>query len=432
MSGSSSISAPLPLFRQAESRWIAGLFKLAGAGLLLLLCGFYIAPEVSRIQTGFYLTLLPAALLLLCWRRDFSFLFSWQFLSFLALPALLALSSLWATPEQADVERDPGFYLKLVVYLGLFYSALYMVLERRGTALLESWLRWLIAIGLVSCIASLVQYGLDGGFARLHRIGGISLEGDIDKTGLLYGFHTLFCCYGLTLDSRRWRLISWTGLLTSCVYIVVSQTKIPIVIAGVSILLATLATGPRLAKIALLCGLLLAVPLGYLLIFGDLPLLHRGNAYSIRLDLWGKTFDQFLQSPLIGSGLVHKLYLELDRTLPHPHNYLLDVARFCGLLGVAACLWQLGAAACAVLSQEKLFNWVPGIYALWFGFGVLAMLIYAQQPLVKPSYIWFLYWVPLAILLVHSQLRAAATEETDGRGGAEPADINFTNAGTPG
>ncbi|UHQ56937.1 O-antigen ligase family protein [Microbulbifer sp. YPW16] len=413
MSGSSNTIPSLHgLYRQPESRWVSGLLHVAGASLLLMLVGFHLLPEVGRIQTIFYLTLIPSTILLLAWRRDWRFLRSWQFACFISVPLVLALSTLWADPASATVEREVSFYFKVLVYFVLFYCALYLVMERRGDqmdGLLHQWLRWLIVLGTVSCAASLVVYGLDGGFSKLYRIGGISMQNNIDKTAMLYGFHVLFCCYGLSLDSRRWRWLSWTGLGLGCVYIVVSQTKIPLVMAAFAICLAAMVSRSLVLRVLVLLGALAALPAAYLLLFGDLPLVHRGAAYSIRLELWARSLDPFLESPWIGTGLVHKQFIDVAGVLPHPHNYLLDVARFAGLLGVAACLWQLVAVAWTGLRREQLLSWVPGLYLVWFGFGVLAMLIYAQQPLVKPSYIWFFYWIPLAIVLVRHQLCDART-----------------------
>ncbi|WP_193162148.1 O-antigen ligase family protein [Microbulbifer hainanensis] len=401
-------------YRGDNPRWIGGLLAFASAGLLLMLCGFYLLPEVARIQTTFYLTLLLPTLLLLGWRRDFGFLYSWQFAVFCGLPLLLAISALWAPADGGDVRRDFPFYMKLVAYLALFYCALYLVLEHRGQAQLQRWLLWLIPVGTLSCIASLVHYGLDGGFEHLRRIGGISLDGDIDKTAMLYGFHSLFCCYGISRNSRRWKLLSWSGLAISCFYVLLSQTKVPIVMGAAAVVLAALVSGSRMLRIAVALAFV-AAPLGYMVIFGDLPLMHRSTAYSIRLELWGKAYNEFLQSPLIGSGMMYKWFLDMNVVLPHPHNYLLDIARFSGLLGVAFALAQLFAAAQAARNPRDWFQWVPGLFIAWFGFGLLAMLVYAQQPLVRPSYIWFYYWIPLAVLLVLNQLscaerrRAAAT-----------------------
>ncbi|MDP5208485.1 O-antigen ligase [Microbulbifer sp. 2205BS26-8] len=394
-------SFPTP-YRQQESKWIAGLLQLARLGLFLLLCGFYLAPKVSGVQTSFYLTLLPASLLLMLWRKDFRFVCSWQFIAFLSLPIILALSTLWASGDNADVQREAPYYWKLVLYLALFYAAIYFLLERFGDAVLHQLLLALIAVGLFSGLMSLAVYGFADGFQRLHRIGGISLQGNIDKTAMLFGFHSLFCCYGIARTSQLWRILSWSGLCVSCIYVVLSQTKIPIAMAGAAVLLAALITPSRLLKAWVLLALLVVIPVTYLILFGDLPLLHRGTAYSIRLELWGKVYDELMLSPIIGSGLVHKQFIEMGHLLPHPHNYLLDVARFSGLLGILACAWQGLGALSTVLSRKKLLSWIPGLVVVWFLFGVLAMLVYAQQPLVKPSYIWFFYWVPLAILLARS------------------------------
>ncbi|AWF82921.1 hypothetical protein BTJ40_20015 [Microbulbifer sp. A4B17] len=393
-----------PVYRQQSSLWISGLLKWAFLGLFLLVCGFYVFPKVSGVQTSFYLSLLPAALLLLAWRRNYNFLISWQFIAFCSLPIVLALSTLWASPETADVYRQPDYYWKLVFYLALFYCATFFLLEHYGDTILHQLLLTLIVIGLLSGIASLTTYFFHGGLQSLHRIGGISLEGNIDKTGMLFGFHALFCCYGLYQKPRLWRWLSGIGLLTSCIYIVLSQTKVPIVMAGFSIFLIVFGNLSRLLKILVVVAIVCVLPLAYFTLYGDLPLLHRGSAYSVRLTLWQKTFEEFLQSPLIGQGLVHKKFIELNRMVPHPHNFLLDIARFSGLLGLAACAWQGLAALWTVRSKERLLSWIPGLYFTWFLFGVLAMLTYAQQPLAKPNYIWFFYWIPLAILLARSSL----------------------------
>ncbi|WP_444926096.1 O-antigen ligase family protein [Microbulbifer sp. TRSA002] len=393
-----------PVYRQQSSLWVSGLLKWAFLGLFLLVCGYYVSPKISGVQTSFYLTLLPTAFLLLAWRRSYHFLISWQFLTFCSLPIILALSTLWASPDTADVYRQPDYYWKLVLYLSLFYFVVFFLLEQYGDNILHKLLLSLIVIGLLSGIASLIAYSLDGGLQDLRRIGGISLEGNIDKTGMLFGFHALFCCYGLYQNPRIWRWLSGAGLLTSCIYIVLSQTKVPIVMAGFSIFLVVFGNLSRLLKIIIVVAIVCALPLAYFTLYGDLPLLHRGSAYSIRMTLWQKTFEEFLQSPLFGQGLVHKKFIELNRMVPHPHNFLLDIARFSGILGVAACAWQGLSALWTVRSKERLLSWIPGLYFTWFVFGVLAMLTYAQQPLVKPNYIWFFYWIPLAILLARSSI----------------------------
>ncbi|AQQ66654.1 hypothetical protein Mag101_02565 [Microbulbifer agarilyticus] len=399
------------LFRHQGSRWLNGLINFAGAALIVMLCAYFFAPKIARIQTIFYLTILPAGLLLLCWRRDFYFLKSWQFATFLLPPLILALSALWADKAQADVYREPQYYLKLVTYLAIFYCCLYFVLERRGEAALEGWLLWLIPAGLISATASLLAYGADGGFVHFRRIRGISLEGDIDKTGMLHGFHALFCCYGLTIKSRFWRWISLAALAASCTYILFSQTKIPIVMATTALLLAACTLGNKAVKVT--CALLVisAVPLSYQLLFGELPLLQRSLAYSVRIELWSKALEGFTQAPMIGAGLSHKVFLDVHTTLPHPHNYLIDIVRFCGLLGLVAFLWQLVAVCASLLKQRPQINWLRVTFFLWLSFGVLAMLVYAQQPLTKPNYIWFFYWIPLAVQLVLSQLRSTKSRE---------------------
>ncbi|WP_444928749.1 O-antigen ligase family protein [Microbulbifer sp. SSSA002] len=413
-----------PVYRQQNSLWISGLLKWAFLGLLLLVCGYYVFPKISGVQTSFYLTLLPSALLLLVWRRNYQLLTSWQFITFCSLPVMLALSTLWASPDSADVYKPSDYYWKLVVYLALFYCAIFFLLEQYGDAILHQLLLALIVIGLLSGIASLTAYWLDGGFQDLRRIGGISLEGNIDKTGMLFGFHALFCCYGLYQKPRIWRWLSGAGLLTSCIYIVLSQTKVPIVMAGFSIFLVVFGNLSRLLKILVVVAIICVLPLAYFALYGDLPLLHRGGAYSVRLTLWQKTFAEFLQSPLFGQGLVHKKFIELNRMVPHPHNFLLDIARFSGLLGLAACAWQGLAALWTVRSKEKLLSWIPGLYFIWFLFGVLAMLVYSQQPLVKPNYIWFFYWIPLAILLARSSLENQSLSQGEMPPASNPQNSN--------
>jgi len=401
----SNLSPHTPAYyRQQDSKWITIPLRITYLGLFLLVCGFYLSPKVSGIQTSFYLTLLPATLLLLLSRKNFQFIFSWQFSAFCSLPLILALSTLWANSDNADVIRETAYYWKLVLYLVIFYCAVLLLLEQYGDKILEYLVLAIILVGVASGVASLITYGSEGGFQRFYRIGGISLEGNIDKTGMLFGFHALFCCYGVSRSSQLWRWLSWTGLAVSCIYILLSQTKVPIVMAGFAVLISAFMTTSRLLKIFVALTIFIVIPLSYFFMFGDLPLVHRSNAYSIRLELWGKVLEEFLLSPAIGSGLVHKKFIEFGHVLPHPHNYLLDVARFTGLLGILACAWQGLGALFTATTKEKLFSWIPGLYVAWLLFGILAMLIYAQQPLVKPNYIWFFYWVPLAILLARSYL----------------------------
>lgn len=390
-------------YRGVNPRWVKGLLYVLCFGTALLLGGYFLMPKIAWVQTNFYLTLLLPALLLLGLRKDFSFVISWQFLSFISLAVVLAISTLWADQELATRSKEGMYYVRLVLCLAIFYCALYFVLEASSVRIMDSMVKILIVVGLISSTSALTIYIMDGGLADLPRIRGVSLEGDIDKTSMFFGFHALFCCYGIHLWSRNWKCVSVAALIMTVAFIILSQTKIPILMAIVAIA-TVLFTAFSRNLLVILGGLGLFIA-GYFLLFGDLPLLHRSNAYSVRLHLWQESLQGFFQSPWLGSGLVYKQFLDLGHVLPHPHNYLVDVARFAGLLGLLACAWQLLAGLKAAFhSRQWLTCPLLCLLFAWFAFGVLAMLVYAQQPLVRPNYIWFFYWVPFAILLVVSQV----------------------------
>ena len=390
-------------YRGVNPRWIKGLLYALCFGTALLLGGYFLMPKIAWVQTNFYLTILLPALLLIGFRKDFSFVISWQFFSFISLAVVLAVSTLWADQELATRSKEGTYYVRLVLCLAIFYCALYLVLEASSVRIMDSMIKILVVIGLISSTSALIIYIVNGGLESLPRIRGLSLEGDIDKTSMLFGFHALFCSYGIHCWSRNWKRISVAALTMTVAFITLSQTKVPILMAVVAVATVLFTVFSR--NLLVILGGLGFFIAGYFLLFGDLPLLHRSNAYTVRLQLWQESLQGFFQSPWLGSGLVYKQFLDLGHVLPHPHNYLVDVARFSGLLGLFACAWQLLAGLKAAShSRRRLTGPLLCLLFSWFAFGVLAMLVYAQQPLVRPNYIWFFYWIPFAALLVVSQL----------------------------
>lgn len=156
--------------------------------------------------------------------------------------------------------------------------------------------------------------------------------------------------------------------------------------------------GPRIVKVALA---VLALVTAVLIAIPDTALWRLSLEDSGRTWLWSMAWDGFTESPLVGHGFGS---FALVSAAEYPHNILLETAYELGILGLAALLLVIGAAARNVVRYRR----YPAVVALgavtafWLA-GALVSLDLRHRYL----------WLCLVVCLV---LKTALKDKGDARG----------------
>ena len=391
----------------------AGLVTI---GLVAMVCGFFLLRDYGDIARIFYLLILLPVLLSLPRRLSGVRLQQWPYwAALLAAPLVLALSALWAQPGNLVEGRSLFYYQKPLLYLIALMLGCQLALARRPQlpALLA---RAIVIVALPSAVISLALYLPDTiSSGNWGRMAGFSMRGDINVTATLYGINTLLCAYGLLNWPRSWRLLLLASLVTSVMVSLLSQSKVPLLCCVVALGWLALIAWRHQSLVLRVCLPLLPVVslLVYFLYFDQIPLIHRMEGYTIRLELWSQAMDQFLQQPWLGHGLGTHLTLccfNGEITTMHAHNLVLDTLRFAGPGAALLLIWQILFIARCGLRQAHADPTMAPIFIWWLA-GVFFLLTNGQQPLVKPHHIWFFYWIPGCLLLVRD-MQAGARAQT--------------------
>ncbi len=374
---------------------------LMAAGLIIVSAGFFMLPDYGAVARCFHLLVaLPVAVLAVSRPAALRTPLG-SALLFLGLPAYLALSVSWGLADSnasADAYWDG---VKPLLFLGLLLLGASGALNRYPQLL--DWLpRALVIVALPSALLALGRYlptAFDSG--NWPRLAGISLRGDINVTAALYGIACLCCAWGLTRWPERWRPWLYSTLLVCLPAILLSQSKVALLLALLSLLWVLRLTIRRDGwRYALLFGVTGLLVLAFFAGFERIPFFYRSEAYSVRLDLWAQAIDQWRDQPWLGHGLGADLPLtRFD--LPyhsHSHNFLIGTLRYGGLLGAALLILQIGGCLYRVW-RLQLWHGAAGLILLWWLAGIGFLLTNGSQPLVKPHHMWFFYWIPLALLL---------------------------------
>lgn len=120
---------------------------------------------------------------------------------------------------------------------------------------------------------------------------------------------------------------------------------------------------------------------------------------SSRPEIWGKAWQQIAEAPWLGHGYDAPLEIWIaahDYAMADPHNMLLAVFYYGGLIGVS--LWiALYAVAFMFAWRNRKEPFVTVCSALLV-FGVTASMTEGGSFLSRPKEHWFLIWIPLALL----------------------------------
>jgi len=304
------------------------------------------------------------------------------------------------------------FFVKQVLFLLLAAVGIREALLKNKTLIAQIFYCVFI-LGIIGAVVSLLQH------AFLHDIYWIRSESrllmgfafnDSNKTASLHAIHLCLVYYLYTQTQQPSGLkiaLFASAILLDILVIYYSCAKVPLLVALLPAILLTLRTKIVSARVAFAGATATAIIA--MLFFPDITSqLWQDRSIQVRLSLLHDAVIQGTEHLFFGSGLRYK-WATLGQL--HTHNFVLDIFRFGGLLGVALSALQLAVITFCYVKIRHRKN--SGFIYAWFLLGVVFLLFYGQQPLTRPGgYIWIFYWIP-AILVVtgftNSQLEARAT-----------------------
>ncbi len=357
-------------------------------GLLLLLSALFFLPDRSLHHKLFYGLFSIPTLLALCVRpRELSIVLREPLVVLFALFAGYAVLSLCWSPSTAGTDN----LIKRPLHTLMLFLGTALLLRHRPEALKPIFLGAAVLV-LLATLRDLHAFTLIYR-PNLRLIGTGALDNPLLSSHLFGFFSVYWLC--MAINSKR--------LPMTAVYLAAFTIMFAAVVATGSrtpLVAMTLAAN----WIALLCWnrrsipLFAAAPLVIVGIWLLAPQLLIARGGSHRIEIWQKSWDLFLQHPLIGHGYDAPMSVDVGvgYVLSEPHNFALGVLYNVGLLGFLPWIGMIVYALHCAWKHRAMPLFQLASALLVFGIG--AGLTEGGGILSRPKEHWFLLWIPLALI----------------------------------
>jgi len=121
------------------------------------------------------------------------------------------------------------------------------------------------------------------------------------------------------------------------------------------------------------------------------------QGYSLRIPIWRNVIKQTSHHIVFGQGFSkeNKIILSDKLSFTHSHNFIIDVYRFGGLIGVMLVTMHL--LYCLTIA----FRHSPQDHKIWgvlLCYGILCLLTNGKYVLNNLSEFWLIYWLPISFI----------------------------------
>lgn len=381
-----------------KNHWIDFWLATLLFGFYCITVGFFVFPSNSGIQSSFYSLIVIPMFALLPVRRPSKINLK-LLLVFLSVPVYLAVSSFWADPNIATTYREPIFFFKLVLLLFLLFIAVRILLDR-NPEFPSTWVYFMAFVSGISAFCSLADYVITHMSVlpdKFPRFKGLIWGGDTNRVAAFYTAGFLANLYVLYHCSKRFKIAAVCCVIPIVGCVLLAQSKVPLVVILLSILVLIFSGIKNGSKIWIAASVVVLAVVGFWLILGT-NTFSRHYSFFIRGEIWRVALDELGSRWLFGAGLNYRVSLVADgTTFGQAHNFIIDAMRFGGLAVVLLLITQV------VVGCYRAFRYLSApvmifLLAWWFS-GMGTALVEAQQPLIRPSYIWFLYWIPWVMII---------------------------------
>lgn len=352
----------------------------------------------SRHLRNLFYCLSVSTVLLLIKEKYFSEIYKNRIFKFVLLYLVYVFFSMFWSEKQGmdfivfNLKKIEKIFLFLIITVGLV---------GRDWSLFERTLKWICRGAILSALISIVKfYIFDHPFQWALRLQGIGTLDHPILGGAAYGsvfliatFFFVFNKKAITLD--RW--IAFATALISLVYVLMTQSRGPLLALILSAMVVVMATRCKkdIFKLAFFIG---GVVWG-LNWMGFVPfsrLLKRG--FSSRPDIWQEALPTAMQKFWFGYGLDGSWppLVVAGSKFDHPHNVFLYNFLEGGIVGFSLILLVLVAAFVVVISDRKK-NANSTLLALLV-FAVLANMTDGTRLVSNPGCQWVYFWLPVFLV----------------------------------
>ncbi len=382
--------------------------------LLLYVASAFVLPKGNGNAIVFYIAVLPCLLAVLAARPQIP----WRDPAVALSVGLVVWSGLTLLWGEGGLHRAGQFAADAVATLGLVLA---MALTLGNPTAREKLARILVVLGganaFIAIAWSLATHSADtrlhGWGNTMHAILGAMVMATAYLTALARG-----------LSGRHARWPNLAAALVMGIFILMTESRGPILGAGVATMFLCAAGAWRWRALAALAGLAAA---WYALPHtvrehGTQALVRRGTSH--RLEIWTRTLTLVRDHPLIGHGLGAQMHLQMGDVLAtFPHDLYLSLLYYSGAIGLLLFL-----ALAAVLAARLLRAWdadAPWLAALGIAV-LLGGLTDLGQVTKGPGPMWLILWIPVGLMIGWWQSHAAAV-----RSAAAPAPAGRPAASPP-
>lgn len=367
-------------------------------GLVLYLCGFYLAPSSKAQYLTLYIGLILPALYFTLFHFRRYFLDDQRSLLWVALITIaLYLPSLWVDGDVPDTLRKNLKCVIFVISLAVAVRHLqldYPTLAQRFPAII-------LAVSIAALLLFYVVLAREG-LQKDGNLGMGNLGDNPNETGLALSVGFLVLATSLMVKAR---LVGYLLAIPFLVAIVLANSRAAMLGLAVSLPFAVLFQKgySRLAIAYLACGLLGALAIVGLMIAGYLD---AERLLSKRPSLWGEFLSHFPNfNPWWGSGLSGSVtvFSEVQGKKLEPHSLFFALILRGGLLAaglfialVALTVIQHGRRA----SQQSIW-----LYILLFG--LATQFFEGVYPVRPPNSFWLYTWLPILMILLKANKKHA-------------------------
>ena len=367
-------------------------------GFFFFLTGILFFSSMSAYHTQIYLFLfLPTLILTFFKPGELGPLFSSQsFQLLITLFVFIILSLLWNGVEV----NDATYFKPLLLILTFIASLVYLNLNNKAIVT-QILLIASIIYALMSVYSIIDLYIMQNAPVSTRLIGVGNLSNPL-LSSHIYGIFTVFIA-GYYIATPKTTLKSillafiFVGLLS---FILFTHSRTALVgLTSAFVMLLWLQRSRKALYIAIFVFIIAAI----FAIIDFENITSRGLSY--RPELWALTFEKLSLHPVLGYGIGSELliYIEgLDETLSEPHNIHLGLTYFLGVIGLL--IWLLFLASLFVFFIKNKNLPLAKIGGLMLVYGMTAGLTEGSNIFTRPKEIWFLTWLPIALLFA-SELR---------------------------
>jgi O-antigen ligase len=369
------------------------------AGWVVLLTGMFWLQSYWQYHRFFdWLIVLPC-LFIFCFRAKLalSLMRSRIFVCFLFFSCYMLITIVWA--ENLENIFKP---VSRCLFIGIFMLSAGLLVMEDDDAKIMKILQVSAFIATLSAVFSLCYFMYEfyrsGYFERLQGYGVLS---NALLTTHVYG---VFVCYFLVrLIVRTYtdnRLLSLCHLSILVILLIFTGSRTPFMALAFALIWLLLATNSNLRTIlTVLFGVAVFMVVLFLIQNSLTKYTFVARGFSYRPEIWHLTLQMIAEKPWFGHGYTSSTIIvgsSLPSPMPHPHNILLLVAYKGGLVGLI--LWIAIYVNSFYFAWQHRQNNLILIASTWLVYGLGAGLTDSPPIMPRPAEIWFLIWIPLALL----------------------------------